>query len=79
MQRNAKRNQSLKKTAGKATWAWSFRRPTDIEQLDSRYRFRSQADIFGSSGRLPAIMSASHRAITRGRLPYAVARYDVGA
>lgn len=79
MQRNAKRNRSLKKTVGKATWAWSFRRATDIEQLDSRYRFRSQIDIMRNSGRLPDLMSASHRAITRGRLPYAVARYHVGA
>lgn len=79
MLRNAKRNASLKKTVGKATWAWSFRRPTDIEQLDSRYRFRSQIDIMRSCGRLGAVMSASHRAITRGRLPYAVARYDVCA
>ncbi|MEE3067447.1 MAG: class I SAM-dependent methyltransferase [Actinomycetota bacterium] len=79
MQRNAKRNASLKKTIGKATWAWSFHRSTDIEQLDSRYRFESQFDIMRSCGRLGAVMSASHRAITRGRLPYAVARYDVCA
>lgn len=79
MLRNTKRNYSLKKTVGKATWAWSIRRPTDIEQLDPRYRFRSQIDNFRSSGRFPAVMSASHRAITRGRLPYAAARYNVCA
>lgn len=79
MVRNAKRNASLNKTIGKATWAWSFRRVTDIEQLDSRYRFRSQIDIMRSCGRQGAVMSASRRAMTRGRLPYAAARYDVCA
>jgi hypothetical protein len=79
MLRNAKRLSSLKQTAGKAKFAWSFRRPTNIEQLDSRYRFRAQIDIFRRSGWPPAVMSALYRAATRGRLPYAVARYDVCA
>lgn len=52
MLRNAKRNASLEKTAGKATWAWSFRRSTDIEQLDSHYRFRSQLDIMRNAAAL---------------------------
>jgi O-methyltransferase len=79
MTRNAKRNTSLQQTAGKATFAWSFRRPTDIESLDSRYRFRAQTDISRRTGRLGALTSALYRTATRGRLPYAVASYDVRA
>jgi O-methyltransferase involved in polyketide biosynthesis len=77
MVRNTKRHPSLKQTTGKAKFAWSFRRPTDIEKLDSRYRFRAQIDIFRRSGWPPAVMGALYRAATRGRLPYAIARYDV--
>jgi O-methyltransferase len=79
MVRNAKRHPALKQTAGKAKYVWSFRQPTDVEQLDSRYRFRAQFDIFRRSGWAPAVVSGLHRAATRGRLPYAVARYDVCA
>lgn len=77
MVKRSDRHPSLQRTEGKATFAWSFRRPGDIARLNSRYRFVEQYDVARRSGPAFAVASAVFRATTFGRRIYALARYDV--